>query len=256
MSMTWTPVTERVLTTRLEPFRVNSTLVIGDSAALLVDCGNSPEQGALLLAAARERAGVEVTHVVLTHGHSDHAGGLEGMAEVTSIAHENVTDATVTRQFSMALSLDLGNQRVEVLNFGSAHTDGDAVVFVPGENVVIVGDLLEEGADPQVDDSTSLSNWPTFLDGVLGATNGETLFIPGHGDAVDRDFAFIQRAEIAMLYGQTEMLIEQGVALADAADATEWPFAQETLAAALPKAYAELAAKGITPKKQLPIFGL
>ena len=28
---------------------------------------------------------------------------------------------------------------------------------------------LEQGGDPQVDETTSLSNWPTVLDGVLGA---------------------------------------------------------------------------------------
>ena len=59
-----------------------------------------------------------------------------------------------------------------------------------------------------------------------------------------------------MLYGSTEMLIQQGVKLEDAATATEWPFSPEMLAVALPKAYAELAAKGIVPKRQLPIFGL
>ena len=256
MSMTWTPVTERVLVTRLEPHRVNSTLVIGEEAALLVDAGNTPAQGAELIASAAERAGVPVTHVILTHAHEDHYGGLKGMGEVESLAHENLTAVPVTRTFSMAVSLDLGNQRVEALHFGEAHTRSDVVVFVPGENVVIAGDLLEEGADIQVDETTNLSNWPTFLDGVLGATNATTRFVPGHGDVVDRDFAFIARAEISMLYGQTEMLIQQGTALEDAAAATEWPFSAETLAVALPKAYAELAAKGITPRKQLPIFGL
>ena len=44
--------------------------------------------------------------------------------------------------------------------------------------------------------------------------------------------------------------------LEDAATATEWPFTAETLAVALPKAYSELAAKGIEPKRQLPILRL
>ncbi|NHB83803.1 hypothetical protein G7085_01430 [Tessaracoccus sp. HDW20] len=95
-----------------------------------------------------------------------------------------------------------------------------------------------------------------MLDGVLGASTGSTLFVPGHGRVVDRDFAFVQRAEIAMIYSQTEMLIQQGTRLEDAAAATEWPFTAETLAVALPKAYAELKAKGIEPKTQLPILSL
>lgn len=256
MTPVWTPVTDRVFVTTVEPHRVNVGLIVGSDAAMLVDSGNTPEQGAELLASAQLQAGVPVTHVAVTHDHADHTGGVPGMAGVTSVAHENVTSIEPTRQFSMALAIDLGEQRVELVNFGDAHTSSDVIVFVPGERVVLAGDLLEEGSDPQVDETSSLSNWPTVLDGVLGASTESTRFVPGHGAVVDRDFAFIQRAEIAMLYSQTEMLIQQGTKLEDAAAATEWPFTAETLAVALPKAYAELAAKGIEPKRQLPIFGV
>lgn len=256
MTLAWTPVTDRVYVTALEPHRVNVGLVVGRDAALLVDAGNTPAQGTDLVRSAEELAGVPVTHVVLTHGHADHVGGLPGMVGLTSIGHEDLTDAEPTEVFSMARAVDLGGQRVELLHFGRAHTRADVVVFVPGENVVFAGDLLEEGADPQVDETTSLANWPTVLDGVLGASNAGTRFVPGHGAVVDRDFAFVQRAEVAMLYSSSEMLIQQGVTAEEAATAVEWPFSAETLAVALPKAYAELAEKGVVPKRQLPIFGI
>lgn len=256
MTPAWTPVTDRTYVTTVEPHGVNVGLVVGDEAAVLIDSGNTAEQGAELLASARQLVDVPVTRVVLTHDHGDHTGGVAGMEGVETIAHEELASLTPTRRFSMALALALGNQRVELVHFGRAHTGSDVIVFVPGENVIFVGDLLEQGGDPQVDDSTSLSNWPTVLDGVLGACNNDTRFVPGHGSVVDRNFAFIQRAEIAMLYGQTEMLIQNGTRLEDAATATDWPFTAETLAVALPKAYSELKAKGIEPKKQLPIFGI
>ena len=71
----------------------------------------------------------------------------------------------------MAVAVDLGNQRIELIHFGEGHTRSDVIVFVPGENIVFLGDLIEEGADPQVDDTSNISNWPAVLDGALGATN-------------------------------------------------------------------------------------
>lgn len=256
MTTAWTTVTDRVFVTTVEPNGANVGLIVGETGALLVDSGNTPEQGHELLASASALAGVPVTHVVVTHDHDDHTGGVAGMESVTSIAHENVKALEPTRSFSMAVAVDLGGQRVEIVHFGAAHTDSDVIVFVPGEKVIFTGDLIEEGSDPQVDATTSLANWPTVLDGMLGASTDATLFVPGHGKVVDRDFAFIQRAEIAMLYSQSELMIGQGIMLEDAAAATEWPFTAETLAVALPKAYAELAAKGVEPKRQLPILKL
>lgn len=256
MTLNWTPVTERVLVATLEPYRVNVGLIVGERSAMLVDTGNTPEQGAEVLASAAERARVPVSHVVLTHAHHDHINGLAGMEGIESIAHENISGAEPTRTFSMAVAVDLGEQRVEMIHFGEAHTNSDVVVFVPGEKVVFTGDLLEEGDDPQVDETGSLSNWPMVLDGILGAANQHTKFVPGHGAVVDREFTFVQRAELGMIYSQTEMLIQQGTKLEDAATAVEWPFGAEMLATALPKAYAELAAKGIVPKTQLPILKL
>ena len=79
MSVTWTPVADRVFVAALEPHRVNVGLNVGDDGALLVDTGNTVEQGAEVRASAEELTGVPVTHVVLTHDHHDHVGGLDGV---------------------------------------------------------------------------------------------------------------------------------------------------------------------------------
>ncbi|MCC2592678.1 MBL fold metallo-hydrolase [Tessaracoccus sp. OS52] len=274
-AINWLELTPRVFVTTLEPAAVNVGLVVGDAAAMLVDAGSSPEQGEALLSSATARAGVPVTHVAVTHNHWDHWFGIAGMGAVTSIAHENlaITEPSSetlakaaeqglqelprpTETFSIARAVDLGGQRVELVHFGGGHTNCDVFVLVPGENITFAGDMLEEGADPQFDPTSNISNWPTALDGVLGAANEHTRFVPGHGDVVDRNFGFIQRAHVGMLYGNTEYLIQQGTKLSDAAAAAEWPFSTETLAVALPLVYAELEAKGIKPRTQLPITGL
>lgn len=273
--ITWHELTPRVFMTTLDPERVNVGLVVGTDAAMLIDAGTSAQQGAELLASATERAGVPVTHVVVTHNHWDHWFGIAGMPGVTSLAHENLveTDASEdtraraaeqgldplpapSETFSIARAVNVGGVRVEMVHFGGGHTGSDVFVLVPSENVLFAGDMLEEGTDPQFDETSNIRNWPTAVDGVLGAANETTHIVPGHGSVVDRTFAFIQRAEIGMLYGNTEMLIQQGTKLADAAKASEWPFTDATLELALPLIYAELEAVGIKPRTQLPISGI
>lgn len=271
----WRELTPKVFMATLQPESVNVGLVVGSEAALLVDAGSAPEQGALLLASANARAGVPVTHVVVTHNHWDHWFGLAGMRGVVGIAHENLVgtqpSADTLQQagrlglaelplpaqtFSLARPVGLGGLHVEILHFGGGHTSCDAFVFVPSENVLFVGDMLEQGADPQFDETSDPKNWPLALDGVLGATNDATQFVPGHGDIVDRRFAFIQRAEIGIIHGNSEWLVSQGTGVEEAATAVEWPFTRETMQVALPLAYAQLAAKGIRPRSQLPITGV
>lgn len=271
----WRELAPGIHVVTCEPEHVNVGLVVGADAAMLVDAGSTPEQGAALLEAAREISAAPVTHVVITHNHHDHWFGLAGMSGVTSIAHENLLKepSRATRAFadsigltelpqptttlSIAKAVDLGGGvLVEMVHFGGAHTRGDVLVLVPGASVIFAGDMLESAGDPQFDETSNIRNWPTALDGVLGAANEHTQFVPGHGDVVDRDFAFIQRAEVGMLYGNTEMLIQQGTKLADAADANEWPFSRETLEVALPLIYKELEDQGIKPRTQLPISSL
>lgn len=271
----WRELTPGVHMVTCEPEQVNVSLVIGSEAALLVDAGSTPEQGAALLASARDLSPVPVTHVVLTHNHHDHWFGLAGMDDVISIAHENLLTepSKATRAFaesigltelpkpsqtlSIAKAIDLGGgMLVEMVHFGGAHTNSDVLVLAPSAKVIFSGDMLESAGDPHFDETSNIKNWPTALDGVLGAANANTIFVTGHGEPVDRDFAFIQRAEIGMLYGATEMLIQQGTKLKDAADANEWPFSRETLDVALPLIYGELEAIGIKPRTQLPISSL
>lgn len=276
MSMEWSigefsRVADGVYVAVCEPATVNVGLVVGQGSALLVDAGTTPEQGAALLEAARDVAGVPITHVVVTHDHWDHWFGLTGMEDITSIAHENLgiptgESARILAElglqeaplpqvtFSLAKAITLGDVRIEFLHLGGGHTNSDVIVWLPGRNVAFVGDLIESSGDPQFSGDSSIRNWPTILDSVVGAANRDTIVVPGHGPVVDRDFVFQQQGEIAMLYGNCEILIQQGVKLADAAGETEWPFSDATLDVALPLIYAELEAEGIKPRTHLPML--
>lgn len=164
------PVAERVLVARCQPCDVNVGLVVGDAAALLVDVGTHPDQGAALYrSAVREaedtaRHPVPVRWALLTHDHYDHWFGLSGVRaeageRLIAAAHAwfgrrhgaDADDENIVVQRQLGLedvpmpdlrlepaqctaedpwTLDLGGVTVQVAWLGHAHTASDLVAKV------------------------------------------------------------------------------------------------------------------------------
>ncbi len=262
-------IAPHVQVTTLEPHAVNVGLVVGSKRAALIDAGSNPSQGRELLDLARREAGVPVTHVVVTHAHHDHWFGVGGMTDIVAIAHEDlladpeeeVADAAAAigleelpepnETLSLVKGLELGGVRLEILHFGPAHTRTDLFVIVPDEDVIFVGDVIESAGDPCFSAVSNLDGWPKVIDAVLGSSTEATRFVPGHGDVVDRDFVFRQRAQIAMVRGTVEQLVGRGVACEEALGAAQWPFSEQTMATLLPLAYREVQAAGV--RRRLPL---
>ena len=58
--------------------------------------------------------------------------------------HESIPGLTwPTTTFSHAMTVYLGNRRVELVHLGRAHTAGDIVIWVPDEQVMFTGDIVE-----------------------------------------------------------------------------------------------------------------
>lgn len=76
----------------------------------------------------------------------------------------------------------------------SGHTDTDLAIRVGP--VMIVGDLLEEGAPPQVGIDSTPVTWVRSLERLLDVP-GVDVFVPGHGRPVGRSFAEAQRTDLA-----------------------------------------------------------
>jgi glyoxylase-like metal-dependent hydrolase (beta-lactamase superfamily II) len=79
-----------------------------------------------------------------------------------------------------ATAIDLSHTTARVSHPRSGHTDHDLIVVVDDERtVVFCGDLVEESADPAVDDDSDPAAWAITLDRVLDAG--------GHDAVVDAD---------------------------------------------------------------------
>lgn len=100
------------------------------------------------------------------------------------------------------LDLDLGGRSVHLELPGPGHTDHDLVVVVPPvgtdeRTVIFCGDLVEESADPAIDDGSDVAGWPLALDRLLELGGDDARYVPGHGAVVDARFVRAQRDWLA-----------------------------------------------------------
>ncbi|MEV1286265.1 MBL fold metallo-hydrolase [Micromonospora sp. NPDC049679] len=254
---------------------VNVTLVVGDGAALLVDTLSSPDQARELIAAAR-RVTPHPWTIVNTHHHFDHCFGnavVAGEPPCPIVAHEEtarllrqdveavrreayeetlpiepqlaaelagVAVLAPTRTVKQRATLEVGGRRVELAHLGRGHTAGDLVVHVPDADVLVAGDLVEEGAAPSFRGSYPLE-WPDTVAALLRLAGPDTAIVPGHGAVVDEEFVSAQHAELVTL----DWLIRDGHADRAPAErvAARAPFGIDASLPAVRCGYAELSGR-------------
>jgi glyoxylase-like metal-dependent hydrolase (beta-lactamase superfamily II) len=136
---------------------------------------------------------MEVTTIINTHAHEDHAGAdAEYPGPVQIVMHENSSKRFAksaagksVKTFGDRLTLTFGNRQVYVYHLGKGHTDGDAIVAIPDSKVAFVGDLFAEKAVPVVDPASggSFLALPETLARAAKEVTDVEYAITGHGPA-------------------------------------------------------------------------
>jgi len=175
----------------------DGTLVIDDQYAPL-----APKISAAIHALSDQ----PIRFLVNTHWHGDHTGGNLAMHEAGAIivAHENVRKRMSVDQFNAVFNRTTpaspagalpvvtfadgvtfwwNGTEIRVFHVKNAHTDGDAVIYFPGLNVIHTGDIFFNGFYPFIDAASggSLEGMVAALDQVMPLVNDSTRVIPGHG---------------------------------------------------------------------------
>ena len=181
----------------------------------------------------------ELKFLLNTHFHGDHTGGNRIFGVDTPIiAHANVRTRLATERrrgervtpaapaealpvitFDSALSIHFNGEEVKVLHIPNAHTDGDALVFFTGSNVVHMGDTFFNQRFPfvDIDSGGSVEGVIAAVETVLASIDGETKIIPGHGAlATMADL----KTYLRMLQ-ETQALVAQGVQKGESLEALQ-----------------------------------
>jgi len=189
----------------------NSGVIIGNDSVMIVEAQATPRLARKVIENVRSVTDKPISHVVLTHYHavrvlgasaydadqiimSDTARAMvveRGQEDWDSEfqrfprlfeGHESIPGLTYpTTTFSDAMTVYLGNRRVEIRQLGRAHTAGDAVIHVPDQNVMFTGDIVEYHSACYCGDG-HFGDWGATLNAIKAYE--VDAIAPGRGDAL------------------------------------------------------------------------
>ncbi|MFC5908036.1 MBL fold metallo-hydrolase [Streptacidiphilus monticola] len=157
------------------------------------------------------------------------------MAELEEVIPDHLVTGDLTQR------LDLGGGRVlELRRLGRGHTDGDLLIRVPDANTVLTGDLVEQSGPPAFGPDSFPLDWPDTLDALLDWTAPGTVYVPGHGTAVDRRFVTDQRDAVHHVAEAFRTAHADGATPAETLASSRLPFSAKELEHAAARAWAQL----------------
>lgn len=190
----------------------NTGVVIGDDAVLVADTQATPAMAADVVRRIREVTDKPIKYVVLTHYHAVRVLGAAAYGAQQILASQDTYDLIVERgeadkaseigrfprlfrnvetvptgmtwptmTFTGKMTLWLGKLEVQLLQLGRGHTKGDTVVWLPAEETLLSGDLVEFDATPYAGDAY-FQDWPRTLDKI--SSLGPKALVPGRGAAL------------------------------------------------------------------------
>ncbi len=205
----------------------NAFFYIAPEEVIVVDVKMTGQAAGQILAAVKKVTDKPVRRVILTHSDADHVNGLGGLpAGLTIISHLNARQDIAQANASGALKLPLPNEafdgqlslffgdaQVQLRYFGPAHTNGDVVVYLPGEKAAIVGDLVFIGRDPLIHANKhgSSAGLVSALQAVLKLD--ADVFLSGHADPVNRKAVEGLLAKVQETQAKVKALVQEGKTL-------------------------------------------
>lgn len=121
---------------------------------------------------------------------------------------------TPTRTFDAELTLDVGGRRVDLIEVGPAHTQGDTLVHVPDSRVLFTGDILFVEAHPIVW-AGPVSNWVSACDRIEALD--VDVIVAGHGRIATKADVRGIRAYLVYLEKEARIRYDAGMSARDAA---------------------------------------
>jgi glyoxylase-like metal-dependent hydrolase (beta-lactamase superfamily II) len=223
----------------------NIGFVVGSRGTLVVDTGLGRRNGATVAAVASKLSKSSRLFLTTTHFHPEHVTGQSGFPADTVVIRPNVqqkeleesgaamidffrsrsdvnkellVDAGIDKSdilFDNELTVDLGDVTARLLWFGPAHTNGDMVVLVEPDKVLISGDVAQNKFTIlPIGTQSTIKSWLAVLDRV--ADLKPALILPDHSPPGDSTMIGEQRAYMTDLLERAKAIKSEGKSADDA----------------------------------------
>lgn len=224
----------------------NIGFIIGDQSVAVIDTGGSLKIGRQLLKAIREKTSLPISYVINTHVHLDHIYGNAAFINENPIfvGHSELPKAMLLRKEfyettnqnflnippeesiqippSLLISInkpqeiDLGNRKLRLEAFPSAHTNNDLIVVDINTKTAWLADLMFTERTPSMDGD--IHGWINALE-KIEKSNYEVI-IPGHGTPPTNNNKAIRKIKsyLELLRNEIRQAIDDGMDLQDALD--------------------------------------
>ena len=146
-------------------------------------------------------AHIETKQELESHGHDSFDRMKRGRKDKSLGTELVLPDIT----FEEKKVLELGGERIEILHLGPSHSPGDVVVWLPGQSLVIAGDMAFHKRILPVIEHTDTGAWVETWEKF--AELDANIVIPGHGGPTNmqevtkytRDYLVYMREQITLL---------------------------------------------------------
>ena len=225
----------------------NIGIVVGSRAALVIDTGLGERNGATVVRVVHSLSKAPILYLTTTHFHPEHASGLQAFPPSTVLIRNTVQQEEMDKLgagmidrfrgmsaqnkdllqnvelrapdilFDKEVNVDLGGVTARLFWLGPAHTEGDELVYVEPDSVLLPGDIVQDKLIPNLSDEyASAKSWIADLDKL--APMHPRIIVPDHGALGDASLIPQERAFLADLLDSTLDLKRQGKSADAAAD--------------------------------------
>ncbi len=158
-----------------------------DGTALVIDPGPPIERHVRALIATASAQHLTIAHIVLTHGHPDHASVAGALAAETGAliyAHPN---STIARDADLPLEADFRAGAIALRTIDApGHTFDHAIFYLPEERVLFTGDtILGQGTTVIAPPGGAMRPYQRTLQRLADEFAGARTIYGGHGPPVD-----------------------------------------------------------------------